>query len=53
LAGKVWRIGLMGYSSRAENILLCLGALGTELNRSGHRVDTGAALTAAESALGG
>ena len=52
LAGKVWRIGLMGYSSRAENILLCLGALGTELNRSGHRVDTGAALTAAESALG-
>ena len=53
LAGKVWRIGLMGYSSRAENILLCLGALGTELNRSGHRVDTGAALTAAESALDG
>ncbi len=51
LAGKVWRIGLMGYSSRAENIMLCLGALGTELNRLGHRVDTGAALTAAESEL--
>ena len=27
LAGKVWRIGLMGYSSRAENVKLCLGAL--------------------------
>jgi alanine-glyoxylate transaminase/serine-glyoxylate transaminase/serine-pyruvate transaminase len=27
LAGKVWRIGLMGYSSRKENILLLLAAL--------------------------
>jgi alanine-glyoxylate transaminase/serine-glyoxylate transaminase/serine-pyruvate transaminase len=27
LAGKVWRIGLMGYSSRPENILLCAGAM--------------------------
>ena len=26
-AGKVWRIGLMGYSSRRENITLLLGAL--------------------------
>ena len=27
LAGKVWRIGLMGYSSRKENICTLLGAL--------------------------
>ena len=27
LAGKVWRIGLMGYSSRPENVLLLLAAL--------------------------
>ena len=27
LAGKVWRIGLMGYSSRRENVLLLLAAL--------------------------
>ena len=27
LAGKVWRIGLMGYSSRPENVLLLLSAL--------------------------
>ena len=27
LAGKVWRIGLLGHSSRMENILLCVGAL--------------------------
>ncbi len=27
LAGKVWRIGLMGYNSRQENVLFCLSAL--------------------------
>jgi alanine-glyoxylate transaminase/serine-glyoxylate transaminase/serine-pyruvate transaminase len=27
LAGKVWRIGLMGFSSRPENVLTLLGAL--------------------------
>lgn len=27
LAGKVWRIGLMGYSSRPENVTLLLAAL--------------------------
>jgi len=27
MAGKIWRIGLMGYSSRPENIQLCLEAL--------------------------
>jgi alanine-glyoxylate transaminase/serine-glyoxylate transaminase/serine-pyruvate transaminase len=27
LKGKVWRIGLMGYSSREENVLLLLAAL--------------------------
>ncbi|ENJ7188509.1 alanine--glyoxylate aminotransferase family protein, partial [Vibrio fluvialis] len=27
LAGKAWRIGVMGYGARAENIALCLKAL--------------------------
>jgi len=27
LAGRVWRIGLMGFNSRAENVLLLLAAL--------------------------
>ena len=27
LAGRVWRIGLMGHSSRPANIALCLAAL--------------------------
>ncbi|WP_295887996.1 alanine--glyoxylate aminotransferase family protein [uncultured Thiohalocapsa sp.] len=52
LAGKVWRIGLMGWSSRAENILLCLGALGSVLADMGHAADTGAALHAAQAELG-
>ena len=28
LKGKVWRIGLMGHSSRLENVALLLAALG-------------------------
>jgi alanine-glyoxylate transaminase/serine-glyoxylate transaminase/serine-pyruvate transaminase len=27
LAGKAWRIGLMGFSARRENVALCLHAL--------------------------
>ena len=48
LAGKVWRIGLMGHSSRAENIILCLGALEAVL---GDKVKTGVALAAAQAVL--
>ncbi|HSW54586.1 MAG TPA: alanine--glyoxylate aminotransferase family protein [Ignavibacteriaceae bacterium] len=32
LAGKVWRIGLMGYSSNEENIEACVNALSEILN---------------------
>jgi alanine-glyoxylate transaminase/serine-glyoxylate transaminase/serine-pyruvate transaminase len=52
LAGKIWRIGLMGWSSRRENILLCVGALGSVLNDLGTGVDTGAALNAVQRSLG-
>jgi len=34
LAGKVWRIGLMGHSCRAENVTLLLAALETVLESS-------------------
>ena len=51
LAGKVWRIGLMGYSSRRANITLCLAALGGILNDLGLDLDTGAALARAQAAL--
>ncbi len=33
LAGKVWRIGLMGHSARPANVSLCLSALGAALGR--------------------
>ncbi len=51
LAGKVWRIGLMGHSSRAENILLCIAALETVLGDMGAPIQTGVALAAAEKSL--
>lgn len=31
LAGKAWRIGLMGYGARAENVALCVKALAQTL----------------------
>ena len=51
LAGKVWRIGLMGHSSRAENILLCLGALDVVLSDMGAKINSGAALPAAQAVM--
>jgi len=50
LAGKVWRIGLMGHSSRAENIMLCLSALEAVL---GDAVKQGVAVAAAQEILVG
>jgi alanine-glyoxylate transaminase/serine-glyoxylate transaminase/serine-pyruvate transaminase len=35
LAGKVWRIGLMGYASNPTNVRLCLAALENALNAQG------------------
>ena len=32
LAGKVWRIGLMGHASNARNVTLCVNALGNVLD---------------------
>lgn len=48
LAGKVWRIGLMGYAANRRNVLLCLGALEAVLRRNGARVNDGAAVSAAQ-----
>ena len=51
LAGKVWRVGLMGYASRESNVLACLNALERALAEQGLAVDDGAAETAARRAL--
>ena len=52
LAGKVWRIGLMGHSSRAENILLCVAALESVLGDMGAEINLGVALPAMQKSLG-
>jgi alanine-glyoxylate transaminase/serine-glyoxylate transaminase/serine-pyruvate transaminase len=48
--GKAWRIGLMGYSSRAANVLLFLAALEQCLLAQGAKVTAGAAIAAANRA---
>jgi alanine-glyoxylate transaminase/serine-glyoxylate transaminase/serine-pyruvate transaminase len=47
LAGKAWRIGLMGHASRERNVITCLNALETVLRREGYDCDSGAAVDAA------
>lgn len=50
LAGKIWRIGLMGYSCRTENVMLCLSALDSTLSDLGYKVPVGEAQAAAHAA---
>jgi alanine-glyoxylate transaminase/serine-glyoxylate transaminase/serine-pyruvate transaminase len=50
LAGKIWRFGIMGYSCRPDNVMLCLSALGSVLSDMGHSVHVGDAEAAAHSA---
>jgi alanine-glyoxylate transaminase/serine-glyoxylate transaminase/serine-pyruvate transaminase len=47
LAGKVFRIGLMGHGARVANVLRVLAACGDALRAAGRRVDVAAALEAA------
>jgi alanine-glyoxylate transaminase/serine-glyoxylate transaminase/serine-pyruvate transaminase len=49
--GKVWRIGLMGYSSRRENVLKVLAALEELLAEQKRPVERGAAVAAARQSL--
>jgi alanine-glyoxylate transaminase/serine-glyoxylate transaminase/serine-pyruvate transaminase len=50
LKGKVWRIGLMGESSRRENVMLVLNALEEILGSMRHPISRGKALSAADKA---
>ncbi len=47
LAGKVWRVGLMGHASRRRNVTLFLSALETILKSQGVGINTGALEAAA------
>ncbi len=51
--GKVWRIGIMGHNSRANNVLLVLGALEQCLKSAGYKVTPGAGVAAANAAYAG
>lgn len=50
-AGKVWRIGLMGESSKAEYVLALLAALESILPDAGYEVAQGAGVAAASASL--
>jgi alanine-glyoxylate transaminase/serine-glyoxylate transaminase/serine-pyruvate transaminase len=51
LAGRIWRVGLMGSGSTLSNVLLLLTSLEHVLRAGGYRSDSaGAAVAAAEAA---
>jgi len=51
LAGKVWRIGLMGQGATARNVTLCLAALEGTLAKMNAAIEVGRALPAANKVL--
>lgn len=53
LKGKAWRIGLMGFASRCNNVLLLLAGLEQLLGEAGHRFEAGAGVAAAEAVYQG
>jgi len=52
LAGKVWRIGLMGHASNRSNVLFCLAALETVLTGMKAPIHKGVAVDAAMAVYG-
>jgi alanine-glyoxylate transaminase/serine-glyoxylate transaminase/serine-pyruvate transaminase len=51
LAGKIWRIGLMGYSASPKNVLFCLSALEATLSEQNAPIHRGVATEAAQKVL--
>ncbi len=52
LAGKIWRVGLMGASCNRRNLMLLMSALEEALRAQGHAVTAGAGTAAAGEVLG-
>ena len=48
IAGKIWRVGLMGFASNKTNVLFCLGALDAVLSGMKAPISSGVAVAAAE-----
>jgi len=53
MAGKVWRIGLMGHASNQRNILVCLAALDDVMGRMQAPIQRGMAVAAAQKVFAG
>lgn len=53
LAGKIVRIGLMGYASNPKNVMFCLNALDAVLSDMRAPIQQGVAMAAAQRALSG
>jgi alanine-glyoxylate transaminase/serine-glyoxylate transaminase/serine-pyruvate transaminase len=53
LKGKIWRVGLMGYSSSAEKIFFFLSAISRALAAQDFKTDVTAGLEAAQALLEG
>ena len=53
LAGKAWRIGLMGHNSTGPNVLTVLGALEEAICDQGYETQAGAGVAAAQRVLRG
>lgn len=52
MAGRIWRIGLMGFACNRRNVLQLLGALDAVLGDLGAPIERGVAVAAAQRALG-
>ena len=52
MAGKIWRVGLMGFASNQTNVLFCLGALDAVLSSMKAPVHSGVAVAAARTVYG-
>lgn len=50
LAGKVWRIGLMGHASNPKNVMLCVNALESVLSQYNAHINKGEATQAVAAA---
>jgi len=53
LAGKVWRIGLMGYGSNPKNVLLCVNAMEAVLSQYNAHINKGVATSAVQAVYSG
>jgi len=53
MAGKIWRIGLMGYACNRTNVLFCLGALDAVLSGMKAPINGGVAVEAARAVYTG